>query len=67
MTVQFLVEEIAGRDLLEQFLLPDDVPVVLNVVDQFVLFDRPETGAGEIFACLLLAPHRPQPLTALRQ
>jgi hypothetical protein len=39
-------------------LLPDDVPVVLNVVGQLVFLDGLETGAGKIFAGFLLAPHR---------
>src|SRR5262245_42440348 len=47
--------------------LPDHVPVVLHVVGQLVLLDRPEARPQQVLARLLLAPHRPQPLAPLRQ
>ena len=48
-------------------LFSDYVPVVLYVMSELVLFDRAETGVGEVFSRLLFTPHRSQPFSSLRQ
>jgi len=47
--------------------LPDNVPVVLNVMGQVMLLHRSEPGLLEILTRLLLAPHRAQPFAPLSQ
>src|SRR5690606_32805898 len=58
---------VARSTRLARRLLSDDVPEVLHVVRELVLLDRAEAGAREVFARLLLAPHRAEPFAALRE
>ena len=47
--------------------LSDDIPVVLDVMGQFMLLYGSEPCLPEIFAGLLLAPHGAQPFASLSQ
>src|SRR5262245_17450135 len=51
----------------EGFLLPNDVPIVLDIVSQFMFLNGSETCASQILSSFVFPPHRPQAFTTLRQ
>ena len=57
----------AKTAIYEWVLLLDDVPIVLDIVSQFMFLNGLETCASQILSSFFFPPHRPQAFTALRQ